>query len=448
MSIRITMAMISKQYNNTLNRSLNNLNQSGDRVTTGRKYNKASQDPVSAVKAYKARRELTENENYTSNLNDVQGLMTTAESAIMQINSIAQQANSTDIIQSITDTMSNEDRSIVAKQINKLQESIVTIMNTRFSDRYIFGGSLSEEAPFSLDNNGNLLYRNINVNTGEHIGFAGTAAALNVSGTKIDFGQANGNAFNDYMINIIDGSDPYQLDTSAKTLTISLDISGGATNNDLQDIIRNAFTAAGIAGTDPSMITVDNLTSAVTMPGKGVVSGGENPIPAGTMADLDALAKEKVFIDMGLGLRTDSSGTIDEQSVFDISLPGISFLGYGTTNNGIPKNIYSLLGEISNQLKSSSYSFEKIQPYIEAFDKQYNNLLVGLTEFGTKSNFLDNIQQNLENNNLNITKRIDSIEYVDSADAIMDYKMQEYVYRAALQMGSQLLQPTLLDFMN
>jgi flagellar hook-associated protein 3 FlgL len=50
--------------------------------------------------------------------------------------------------------------------------------------------------------------------------------------------------------------------------------------------------------------------------------------------------------------------------------------------------------------------------------------------------------------NTNIVERIDNIEYVDSAEAIMDYKMQQYVYRAALQMGVQILQPTLLDFID
>ena len=50
--------------------------------------------------------------------------------------------------------------------------------------------------------------------------------------------------------------------------------------------------------------------------------------------------------------------------------------------------------------------------------------------------------------NGNLTERINSIEYVDSAEAILDYQMQKYTYQAALQMGTQILQPTFLDFMN
>jgi hypothetical protein len=90
---------------------------------------------------------------------------------------------------------------------------------------------------------------------------------------------------------------------------------------------------------------------------------------------------------LGLGLQVNANGAINEQSAFDISLPGISFLGYGTTAEGVPKNIYSILKEITGQLESAAYSYEEIQPYIKAFDEQYQNLLVGITTFGTKSTF-------------------------------------------------------------
>ncbi len=448
MSIRITMGMISKQYNKSLNQSLSDLNYYSTRTTSLRKYDKASEDPVSAVKAYKARRALSENENYQSTLEDAQSMMTTAESSVMQVNSIAQQANSTSVIQAITDTVSADDREVIAKQIRSLQDSLVSIMNTKYSDNYIFGGSATAEAPFSVDADGNLLYRNVDVNTGEYAGFDGTAATLNISGAKINFGQANGDAFDDYMIKIVDGTDPYVLDTDAKTLTVSLDLSGGATNQDLQDELRSAFTAAAITGTDASLITVGDLTASITVQGTGVVSGGEDPIAAGTIIDLDSLAKEQVFIDIGLGMSVDSSGNVDEQSVFDISLPGISFLGYGTNSDGVPKNMYSLLGDIADKLESDSYSFDEVQPYLDQFDVQYQNLLVGVTQFGTKSNYLDSTKTRLSDMNSNLTERIDSIEYVDSAEAILDYQMQKYTYQAALQMGTQILQPTFLDFMN
>jgi len=440
--------MISKQYNTSLNKSLSDLNYYSNRTTSLRKYDKASQDPVSAIKAYKARRELLENEDYQSTLKNAQSLMTTAESSVMQINSIAQEANSTDVIQAITDTMSSDDRTIVADKIRSLQQSMVSIMNTQYSDNYIFGGSSTSEPPFSIDSSGNMLYRGVNVNTGEYQGFDGTAATLNIGGAKINFGQANGDAFDDYMIKVVDGTDPYELDTDAKTLTVSLDLSGGATNQDLQDTLRSAFTAAGISGADPSLITVANPTDALTLTGTGVVSGGEDPIAAGTIIDLDALAKEQVFIDIGFGMNFDSSGNLDKQSAFDISLPGISFLGYGTNSDGIPNNMYSLLGDIADKLESSSYSFDDLQPYLNQFSTQYQNLLVGVTQFGTKSNYLDYTQTRLETGNTNLTDRIDNIEYVDSAQAIMDYKMQQYTYQAALQMGTQILQPTFLDFMN
>ncbi len=444
--MRITMGMIAKQYNKKLNKSLSDLNYLSNRSVSLRKFVNASEDPVSAVKAFKARRELASNANYQTNITDAKSLMQTAEGAMMQINSIAQQANSSDIIQAITDTMSTEDRSIVATKLKKLQEAVVTIMNTQFSDKYIFGGSSTKSAPFSLDADGNLLYRNVNVSTGEHAGFEGTAATLNISGAQIDFGKANGSAFNDYMIKVTDGTGAYALDTDAKTLTIELDFAT-ATKQDLQDSLRTAFTAAGLPGTDSNLITVQDLASPITSIGTGIVSGGEDPIAAGTAVDLNALAKEQVFVDLGLGLKFDSAGKLVEQSAFDISLPGISFLGFGETSDGTPKNIHALLGDIAKKLEDPSYTFDGIKADLDMFGERYQNLLKGITEFGTKSNFLSYTQTRLEEAELNINERVSEIEYVDIETAIMDYKMQQYAYQAALKMGVQVIQPSFLDFM-
>jgi flagellin-like hook-associated protein FlgL len=146
-------------------------------------------------------------------------------------------------------------------------------------------------------------------------------------------------------------------------------------------------------------------------------------------------------------MRFDSNGKIIDQSAFNISLPGISFLGYGKNADGIPNNIYTLIGKIADGLDRSDYSYESIQPYIKNLEQQQEKLMTNVTGIGVQSDLLASTKTRLESSELNLNEKISDVEYIDPAEAIMDFKMQEYSYRAALQMGTLILQPTFLDFM-
>ncbi|NLO89730.1 MAG: flagellar hook-associated protein 3, partial [Clostridia bacterium] len=49
--------------------------------------------------------------------------------------------------------------------------------------------------------------------------------------------------------------------------------------------------------------------------------------------------------------------------------------------------------------------------------------------------------------NISMTKILSKIEDVDIAAASMEFSMAETVYRAALQTGTHVLVPTLLDYL-
>ena len=165
------------------------------------------------------------------------------------------------------------------------------------------------------------------------------------------------------------------------------------------------------------------------------------------IADLAALADEKVYIDLGLGLSI-SGNTVQAQSAFNIAMPGLAYLGYGTNSNGIPNNVYTLMGKIADKLDSSDFSIEDVQPYLDAFNDSEQNVLTKITDIGAKSQSLDYIQTRLEDMEMNLNTKLDDVENISSIDAIIDYKMQQYAYTAALQIGSNILQPSFLDFMD
>ncbi|MGD9569212.1 MAG: hypothetical protein AB7V48_13045 [Sedimentibacter sp.] len=329
--MRITTNMMSNKYIRNLNKSANEMNYLNEKVSTGKKFFKGSEDPVSAIKAYKLRREYRTTEIYDTNLSDADSFLTTAETNLTEISNNVEKVY-TSYLKGINGTMGSEDREIVAKELENLQQSILTSLNAKFEDRYVFGGTSKSEIPFTLDNDGNLLFKGLDVNN--------------------------------------------------------------SANN----------------------------------------------------ADFDKLAKETINIDLGLGMTFDSDSDLNEDTVFNMSMSGIKFMGYGETN-GIPNNLYTLIGAIKNELKDPNFSLENIEPYIDKFEEQKKQVLVNITDIGAKTNYLEFIKLRNEDNQFNLNEKILDVEYVDPAEAIVDFTMQEYSYNAALSMGNKILQNSFIDFM-
>jgi len=89
--------------------------------------------------------------------------LTIAETNLTEISNSLENTY-TSYLKGINGTMSADDREIIAKELENLQNTILTTLNAKFEDRYVFGGT-SKELPFNVDKDGNLLYKEINVNT-------------------------------------------------------------------------------------------------------------------------------------------------------------------------------------------------------------------------------------------------------------------------------------------
>ena len=454
--MRITMGMIAGQYSKNLNTSLNNFNVASRRATTYRSFERTSENPFAATKLYRFRREMAENETYQDSLGDVDSQLMTAQSAMQSIYSIVSSAESGDVIQAITGTMSESDRTIIANKMRQMQQAFLSPLNTKFGEKYLFGGTEMTEAPFSVNDSGELLYRGINVNTGK----IETGPAANFNGTLIEFNSSSSDPITDpdtgytikdgIVLKIADGGAGSETNISISDdyITIKADLSKYKTNQDLLNLIKGYdkidFSKIRISGDMNRSISVSNG------------AGGYQEIVSTSLTSsigqdgLSALANEEVLVNLGLGLKTTSeagSTTINSQSAFNSAIPGISFLGYGQDSSGISGNLYTLMGQIADQLESDDFSMENIQPYLDKFGEKSDALLGEITKSGSKSNFLSTMKTNLESMGDSLLERAEDIEYVDPGDAIMDFYMQQYAYNAALSMGTKILSKSFIDFM-
>ena len=125
----------------------------------------------------------------------------------------------------------------------------------------------------------------------------------------------------------------------------------------------------------------------------------------------------------------------------EFSITGSRLLGMGNDN------IYSVLDGLYNAMKTGDTT-ETISTYIDKLQDSQSHVLAIDAEIGGKVSRLELVTNRYEEDFLSYTELKSNIENVDEAEAAMNYKMAETVYEAALQIGSYIIQPSLLDFLN
>lgn len=335
--MRVTTNMMMTGYRNRLNGTMDRFNQSMMKAMTQRKFLRGSEDPAAATLSYKFRREMQQNDDYLTNVEAAASRNVEVESAMRAIADSATTA-SADILSAINGTMGKDERVTYATKLRELQKTMVLNANAKIGDDYLFGGTSTKTPPFSIDDVGEVIYKNLNVNTGY--------------------------------------------------------------NN---------------------------------------VAGG-----TGT---LDQYANEKMYIDLGFGMNADAAGNVADNSAYNISTPGINFLGYGEDADGDPKNIIQLLGDAADMLESDAFSYDDFKKYIPKISNANKSLMNKVTQLGTNSEFLKATKTRLEASEDNYNNKIDSVEYMTLDEAITLYMEENYTYMAALKIGSNVLSPSFIDFM-
>lgn len=143
-------------------------------------------------------------------------------------------------------------------------------------------------------------------------------------------------------------------------------------------------------------------------------------------------------------LLAEDAASIEYEIGFDvtmaISTTGTQLFGMGDNN------VYSVLNDFYNALKNDA-SADEISQYIEKLQDCQTRVMSVDASVGGRTNRLELIQNRFEDDVLMYKAIQSNIEDVDQAEAIMNYKMAEFVYMAALQIGQNLVQASLINFL-
>lgn len=149
--MRITNPTLLRGYTRDLNRVLNLKNQSEHKITTGRKFSRASDSPLDAAKALNVRKSMYYSDQYKENLKVAAKFYTEAETSLIQVSEQMATIRET-IIAACNSTNDYQDLDIYAQQLETKAKELCSIFNTDSAGRAIFGGESDDSLPFAILN--------------------------------------------------------------------------------------------------------------------------------------------------------------------------------------------------------------------------------------------------------------------------------------------------------
>jgi flagellar hook-associated protein 3 FlgL len=197
-----------------INKNMERLSKAQAQVSTESKIQQPSDDPVVASRAIRYRSYVARVEQYQRNVNNVTSWQKVTDDAMSDLSDITQQLKELVVKASSTGTLSSENLSAIKEEVTQLQQSAIDALNTTYGGRYVFGGYATDEAPYSLDSDGNVLFKGQLVSDftdsgaeqaiQSNIGY-GTNITINVEGQDVT-GTGDGNLFATFA-KIMDGLD-------------------------------------------------------------------------------------------------------------------------------------------------------------------------------------------------------------------------------------------------
>jgi flagellar hook-associated protein 3 FlgL len=122
---------------------------------------------------------------------------------------------------------------------------------------------------------------------------------------------------------------------------------------------------------------------------------------------------------------------------------------YGLTvfevfNTGTGSSVFQIIDRLQNSLESGEQN--KIQNELGAIDNIQKNSLMGLSKVGGTERLLNLAKSRLEDFSIFSKDFLSKESDVDMAEVYMDLAMQQSVLQSALKVTSQIIPPTLVDF--
>ena len=391
---RVTNSMLKNTLLSNLGMNLTRMDKLQNQMSTGRKFGEISDDPASLVFGQAARNKIVRLQQYHDAVGTARTWLTQAETGMMELQKVV--GNIYEELVSAGGVKTPDDKRILAMAVNQLQQHYVDTLNTSYGDRFVFSGFNTPGdfadgmepiiKPFTLVNM--------------------PRAASTPPNPEMDGRVQPHLHFNGFNISQFDGW------TMEKF------------NSDPNDPLNTLLTADEAE----ALTTLRNLMGDV----KSLDVGPGVTMPI-TMNGIDIVFYTARAQD----------GTPIVRNTFDMLQEVYNGI------NGFPAQVADLgaTPPIDAMPAAEPKFTDDLTLLIKLVQDSQNHLLTRVAEIGGRQRRLDLLEARYDTDLINYEQMRSDAEDADMAEVIMNLKMAEVVYQAALSAGARIIQPSLMDFL-
>jgi len=399
-----------------LQNNLGDLNNLNEQLSSGKLFQMPSDAPIKVADSMNYKSQLNRNNQFQRNLDQTENWLNTTESALKSGTEVIQRARELTIY-AANDSMTSDDRKMVAKEMKQLRDELIDISNAKLGDSYIFSGQKTGEKPFELapsDPNNYVKYNgdknSVNRRLNENV-----EMGVNLNGHEV---------FKDEIENI---NKVYQNLVSDKTRAEVESVKF----EDIDDF-NNNYLGDSSGTTKTFEIIVD----------------GDTANPENVEFNKDYTQAENAF-----------ESFKDVKDYFEKELEGVEVdisseneLIFRSNTSGsdskleVINDIDIIAGDLEDEGTDEPYKGDAIGNNLSEMDASINKYAELRSQVGGKLQRTGNIIDRLEANEVHLRTLKSKNEDADLAEVITELKMEETVYRASLASGSRIMQQSLVDF--
>ncbi|EHL77354.1 flagellar hook-associated protein FlgL [Bacillus smithii] len=150
--MRVTQSMLSNNMLRNLSSSYERLSKYQDQISTGKKVNRPSDDPVVVMKGISYRADLSEVQQYKRNFSEAYNWIENSDAALDNAGQALQRIREL-VVEASNDTYDASQRQAISAEIKQLRDHLAEVANTKFGDKYLFNGANTTKKPVDLQAN-------------------------------------------------------------------------------------------------------------------------------------------------------------------------------------------------------------------------------------------------------------------------------------------------------
>ncbi len=146
--MRVTNKMLLSTLFNDISKTNTRLLKSYAQLASGKKINTPSDDPLAVHGILQYKRVISDTEQYQRNIQHAEGYLATSEAVISETTNNLSRLRELAVSQA-TGTATPETRLDTSFEVGELFKELISTGNSKFGDRYLFAGYLSDTSPFN-----------------------------------------------------------------------------------------------------------------------------------------------------------------------------------------------------------------------------------------------------------------------------------------------------------